>query len=91
MLTIISPAKKQNFEKLNRSELKISKPVMTKQIKELSHNLKKINSKKIQSLMGVSDKIADLNYQRFQDFDPNNFNENNSKPATALEGDVYKI
>lgn len=91
MLTIISPAKKQNFEKLNRSELKISKPVMTKQIKELSHNLKKINSKEIQSLMGVSDKIADLNYQRFQDFDPNNFNENNSKPAIlALEGDVYK-
>ena len=41
--------------------------------------------------MGVSDKIADLNYQRFQDFDPNNFNENNSKPAIlALEGDVYK-
>ena len=40
--------------------------------------------------MGVSEKIATLNFERFKDFSPR-FTDKNAKPcALAFRGDVYR-
>jgi len=91
MLAIISPAKKQNFSKLSKTGISYSQPIMQQEISTLISSLIKLNQDDIKKLMKVSDNIAKLNFERFQNFDTNNYNINNAKASVfALEGDVYK-
>ncbi|BDD04645.1 peroxide stress protein YaaA [Aureibacter tunicatorum] len=88
MLAIISPSKGQNFDKENEG-LVYSQPELLDHSLELLNELKKLSIEDIGSLMSVSDKIAELNYNRFAQFHTP-FDINNAKQAIfAFKGDVY--
>lgn len=89
MKLILSPAKSINFD-IQPINNKNSIPVHLNDSQKLVSILKKYSAKKISDLMGVSNDIALLNYQRFQDWTIP-FTEKNSKPAADIfNGPVYQ-
>lgn len=92
MLVILSPSKTQNFENYNLPKgVEPSAPLFQKEIQELVQKLKQLSPDQISKLMSLSEKLTELNFQRFQDFNPQKFTSDNSKPALlAFEGDVYR-
>ena len=87
MLLLISPAKTLDFSP--SSIEKYTDTSFTKDSKELVKVLKKKSADDLKQLMGVSDKIAELNVERFQSFQTP-FNLDNAKQAIlAFRGDVY--
>jgi cytoplasmic iron level regulating protein YaaA (DUF328/UPF0246 family) len=89
MLTLLSPAKSLDYE----SPLPIAdstQPRLKADTADLIGQLQSLSSADIVSLMRVSDKLADLNYQRFQDF-ADSFTKANSRQAIfAFVGEVYQ-
>ncbi|MEO1135101.1 MAG: peroxide stress protein YaaA [Pseudomonadota bacterium] len=88
MLILLSPAKNLNFDDAPGAP-RATKPVFAKDTGELSATAAKLTRSKIKSLMGISDKLADLNYERFQAFAPNGKSESLKQAALAFNGDVY--
>ncbi len=89
MLIILSPAKSLNAE-AKIPAIKISTPNFLSKSKILANKLKKLSPRDLEKLMSISPKLAELNWQRFQDFCPP-FNSQNAKPALFLfDGDVYQ-
>ena len=88
MLLLLSPAKTLNFDS---TDIKThTQPQFLEQSEALVNTLKEYSSKEIQDLMGVSEKIADLNVTRYQDFSLP-FDQTNAKQAIlAFKGDVYQ-
>lgn len=87
MLVLLSPAKTLDFS--NATYAFHSKPRMLKDSVVLVDNLQQKSSKDLQELMSVSEKIADLNVERFQSF-KTPFTKKNAKPSVlAFKGDVY--
>ncbi|MDF1654915.1 MAG: peroxide stress protein YaaA [Coxiellaceae bacterium] len=90
MLIILSPAKKQNFDAQDYV-IKTTQPQNKSQIATLVASLQQLSEKKLQQLMSLSPTLTQLNYQRFQDFNINQYNSKNAKPAVfALQGDAYQ-
>jgi len=88
MLFIISPAKSLNFDIKNLPK-KTSNPQFLNKSEVLIKELRKFSTKDLSKLMKISDKLAELNYQRYQEF-KTPFNINNAKPALfVFNGDVY--
>lgn len=88
MLLLLSPSKKLDFQK-KIEKIKASQPVFKKEIKELIYILKNKKKGEIKNLMSLSDNLAQLNYDRYQNFE-DTFNHKNSKQAIfAFKGDVY--
>ena len=88
MLILLSPAKNMNFDPAPEAPL-ATKPVFMKDAGELSQVAKKLTKTKIKSLMKISDALAELNYERFQAFDPANRSKSLKQAALAFNGDVY--
>lgn len=88
MLIVVSPAKSLNFDLIDQPN--ITKPRFIKETKELVGVMKDKKRSDLKKLMDVSDKIADLNVERFNSFKfP--FNTKNAKPSVfAFTGDVYR-
>jgi cytoplasmic iron level regulating protein YaaA (DUF328/UPF0246 family) len=87
MLLLISPAKTLNTDPSNLSDFSI--PTRLKESEELVKILKKYKKDDLMKLMDVSEKIAELNVQRFKNF-RQPFNLENAKQAIlAFDGDVY--
>ena len=87
MLLLISPAKTLDFE--SNGLKKKTKPRFLTESQALVDVLKKKSVTDIKKLMGVSDKIATLNVDRYQNF-KTPFNLKNAKQAMyAFRGDVY--
>ena len=87
MLILLSPAKTLDMTPAARAS---TQPRLLKDTEELSGLLRTHSRADIQELMHVSEKLADLNYQRFQDFILP-FDDDNAKPAgLAFRGDVYQ-
>ncbi len=64
-------------------------PQFLDQSEKLVGVLKKYNSKKLSSLMSISDKLADLNVDRFKTWQAD-FDINSARPSIqAFRGDVY--
>ncbi len=85
-MIIISPAKNLNILP-EKNSLKLSEPHFTSDTNSLVSKLKKLKSDNLKSLMKISDSLAELNLQRFQDF---NSNDNVFKPAGFLfSGDTF--
>lgn len=88
MKIVISPAKSLNFEK----ELPTStytEPLFLKESRQIQKVLKKESPKDLSELMHISEKLADLNWQRNQDWSTP-FTPENARPAIyAFDGDVY--
>ena len=88
MLFVISPAKTLNFD-TPVSVRKCTIPVFLDEAQGLVKRLKKLSDKDIAKLMGVSAKIAELNYHRYQQW-CKPFTMANAKQAVwAFRGDVY--
>jgi len=89
MLTVISPAKSLDFES-DLPRLTTTKPRFLIQSQEIIEQIKKLDPQDVASLMGLSDKLAVLNYDRFQAFQTP-FTKKNARPAVfAFRGDVYQ-
>ena len=89
MKIVISPAKSLDFEsKLPTS--KYTQPYFTEQAEKLNGILAKKKPKDLSKLMGISDNLAQLNWERNQAFSLP-FTTDNSRPAMyAFNGDVYQ-
>lgn len=88
MLITLSPSKGQDFETPAPTR-KHSKPVALKDSEMLIKELRKIKQKDLQSLMTISENIAELNVDRFKAF-KTPFTTKNAKQAIyAFKGDVY--
>jgi len=89
MKIVISPAKSLNFE----SELptnNYSEPTFLKEAAQLNKVLVKKKPKALSKLMGISDALANLNWERNQNFSIP-FTPINARPAVyAFNGDVYQ-
>ena len=89
LTTIISPAKKLDYETVEK-KLEASQPALLNYSKSLIGDLKKLSPHQVSSLMGLSDKLGALNYERFQEWQTP-FTKSNSKQAIlAFKGDVYQ-
>lgn len=68
MFTILSPAKKMDFSR-TLPGVETSQPVLLDQAAVLMKKLRKLGQEEIQQLMGVSEAIASLTFERFQALD----------------------
>lgn len=88
MLVVISPAKTLDFETPAITST-VSKPQMLKDSSGLVELMRNYAPDDLVNLMGVSQKIAELNVERFHNWHTP-FNKNNAKQALlAFKGDVY--
>ena len=88
MLAVVSPAKKLDTTDIGRS-LSFSQPSLLADTEELIQKTKTLKPKDLQLLMGISEKLADLNHSRFQSFSTP-FTESNAKAAALMfNGDTY--
>jgi cytoplasmic iron level regulating protein YaaA (DUF328/UPF0246 family) len=88
MLALISPAKKLNFEDEWNSN-GFTQPDFLDHSQELVNTIKGMPASDLQSLMALSDKLGELNYNRYQQFSIP-FTQVNARTAiTAFRGDTY--
>jgi uncharacterized protein len=88
MLFVLSPAKSLDFD-TPTADIGHTKPLFVKQSTELIRLLREKSPQQVASLMGLSDKLAQLNVARYQAWRPR-FDARNSKQAVlAFNGNVY--
>ena len=88
MKIVVSPAKSLDFETQLPTQ-QYTQPSFLVEAEKLNATLKKKSPKNLSDLMGISDKLAQLNWQRNQEFQLP-FTVENSRPAVyAFNGDVY--
>jgi cytoplasmic iron level regulating protein YaaA (DUF328/UPF0246 family) len=88
MKIVISPAKSLNFEK-ELPTAQFTQPSLLKESKKVHVVLKQKSPAELSDLMSISDKLADLNWQRNKAW-KTPFNPTNSRPAVyAFDGEVY--
>lgn len=89
MITVISPAKTLDYE----TPVKIaeySQPELLNYSADLIKSCQLLSPEDIANLMKISPKLAELNYQRFQNWHPN-FDPVNARQAIfAFNGEVYE-
>ncbi len=88
MLAVLSPAKKLDFETpveiSNHSE-----PAFMTEIKTLVDTAQKLGAADLKRLMSISDKLAELNRDRFKSFDTPFTLGNAKQAALVFNGDTY--
>ncbi|HEN5547722.1 TPA: YaaA family protein, partial [Legionella pneumophila] len=90
MLTLLSPAKKLLSISKHYSK-KTSNPLLLDKALQLVKIMKLKSVEQIADLMDLSRQLAELNYERYQNFDLKNNPMNHSYPALFLfQGDVYQ-
>ncbi|HBC17797.1 MAG TPA: peroxide stress protein YaaA, partial [Alcanivorax sp.] len=88
MLIVVSPAKTLDYES-ELPTLKTTQPRLLDDSDVLIERARQLSPADVSSLMGVSDKIAHLNVERFAQWQ-RPFNKKNARPAAfAFKGDVY--
>ena len=89
MIIVLSPAKTLDYE--FEASGNYSVPSFLGQSTKLIGQLKKKEPKDIASLMGLSDKLATLNYDRYQSWTASKKASSDSKPSMLVfKGDVYQ-
>jgi cytoplasmic iron level regulating protein YaaA (DUF328/UPF0246 family) len=88
MLSLISPAKTLDYTTALPTDTH-TQPRLLEQSQQLIDVCRKLSATEIASLMTVSEKIANLNVERFRDWNAE-FNFSNARQALfAFKGDVY--
>ena len=88
MKIVVSPAKTLDYES-KLPTTRGTQPEFLETASKLNRKLSRQSKKKISELMSISDKLADLNYTRYQEFEEEH-DKKNSRPAMyAFNGDVY--
>lgn len=72
-MIILSPAKKLNLVELNLN-IKSTNPVLIDKTKVLIKKIRMLNTNSLKKLLNISDKLSEINFQRFKDF---NFEKEN--------------
>jgi cytoplasmic iron level regulating protein YaaA (DUF328/UPF0246 family) len=88
MLILISPAKSLDYETSIKCD-NFTLPHFTKEIQELSLQLKELKAVDLEKMMGISKKLAELNFDRFQKFSSKFDLENSKQALLVFDGDVY--
>lgn len=88
MLIVISPAKTLDFETPPATDI-YSTPEFIPESKQLIRGLRKLAPHEISNLMGISDKLGTLNYDRFHAWKPTFTTKNSKQAVLAFKGDVY--
>ncbi len=89
MKIVVSPAKSLDFESKLPTDW-FSQPIFIEEAEKLNKILAKKKPKALSELMSISDNLAQLNWERNQNF-TTPFNEENARPAVfAFNGDVYQ-
>tara|TARA_B000000565_G_scaffold70567_1_gene49432 strand:+ start:84 stop:857 length:774 start_codon:yes stop_codon:yes gene_type:complete len=88
MITVISPAKKLS-EECNAVNTSFTQPSYLDRSGELVSQLKNYDPTHLQGLMGISEKLSTLNWERYQSW-KTPFNKSNSRQALfTFKGDTY--
>jgi cytoplasmic iron level regulating protein YaaA (DUF328/UPF0246 family) len=88
MKIVISPAKSLNFESQLPTK-NFTEPQFLKQATTIQKTLKKQKPKQLMKLMDISEKLADLNWERNQVWETP-FTSENARPAVfTFDGEVY--
>ena len=87
MLLVLSPAKTLDLEPAPYAPA--SRPQFAKDTAELARIARKLTRADLMELMSISPRLADLNWQRFQEFEPK-CAEGGVQAAFAFAGDVYE-
>ena len=89
MLVVISPAKSLDFETAPVTDT-YSLPGFIDQSATLIDRMRELSSPDIEQLMGISAKLADLNFGRYLNWSPEFTPENAKQAVLAFKGDVYQ-
>ncbi|MUP46809.1 peroxide stress protein YaaA [Gramella sp. BOM4] len=88
MKIVVSPAKTLDYES-KLPTTRGTQPEFLETAAKLNRKLSRQTKKELSELMSISDKLADLNYTRYQEFEEEH-DKKNSRPAMyAFNGDVY--
>ena len=88
MITVLSPAKKLS-PKCNSNGSAFTKPVFLNQSENLVEILKSFDPVDLQSLMGISHNLSELNWERYQSW-TSNFSPDIAREAVySFKGDTY--
>src|SRR5690554_1598250 len=90
MKVVISPAKSLDYT-TDLPLTTFTKPVFLKQSKEINTVLKDLTPNELKDLMSISDKLAELNWQRNQErkYKLTELNPKVRQAMYAFNGDVY--
>jgi len=89
MKIVVSPAKSLDFEK-EYPKTEHTQPIFLEEASKLNKVLAKKKPRALSNLMGISAKLAELNWERNQNFSIP-FNPKNARAAVyAFNGDVYQ-
>jgi len=88
MLAVLSPAKKLDFERAV-APLPPTEPVLAGDTVQLAKRVRKLKRQDIARLMGLSEALSELNYQRFQSFLDAPEGDAARPAALAFAGDTY--
>jgi cytoplasmic iron level regulating protein YaaA (DUF328/UPF0246 family) len=89
MLAVISPAKTLDLSPPN-SAIEYTQPQLLEHTEQLVDVMRKKSKSDIGKLMGVSEKLAELNRDRYQEFSTPFTSENAKQAMLAFKGDVYQ-
>ncbi|MCG2419867.1 peroxide stress protein YaaA [Aequorivita sp. F47161] len=88
MKIVVSPAKTLDFES-KLPTTRATQPKFLEEAEMINNKLERKSKKAVSKLMDISDKLAELNYQRYKEFSTP-FTKENARPAVyAFAGDVY--
>ncbi|MCB2112740.1 MAG: peroxide stress protein YaaA [Parvularculaceae bacterium] len=88
MLILLSPAKNLNFDPTPDAPA-MTKPVFLKEARELAGVAGKLSPARLKKLMSISDKLAELNHERFSAFRGDGKSNVQKQAALAFNGEVY--
>ncbi|NHK28966.1 peroxide stress protein YaaA [Parvularcula flava] len=89
MIILLSPAKNLDFSP-SPDNLEATKPTLSKDTNELASVTRDLTRADLSRLMGISDKLADLNFERFQAFKARGKPAESKQAVLAFNGDVYQ-
>lgn len=88
MLTLLSPAKKLKSGPVE-TPLAITRPRLAEDTREIAAVAKQQSAADLKRLMRISDKLAELNAERFKAFDLDGRANSNTPAGLTFDGDVY--
>lgn len=88
MKIVVSPAKTLDYD-TKLPTTRGTQPSFLETTATINRKLARMSKKEISDLMNISDKLADLNHSRYQDFTEEHNKENSRPAAYAFAGDVY--
>ena len=88
MLTVLSPAKTLDYETPPTTPVSTT-PRFMDQSALLVDDARQLDPMAIRTLMGVSEQIANVNHERFMNWQPDATTQNAKQAVLAFKGDVY--